>query len=546
MIEQYLIRPSKSRDYESSHTDSWKALSILNIYRFCISGIFMVLVLSDNLVSPLGSTNKTLFLSSTTFYFSASIIAWMFLQLQTSKIVIHMYAFILIDTLAITLLMHASGGTNSGLGILLLITIAGGSIIMTRRPTLLFAAIASISILLEHYLSHIDNMFNTSNFIQPGLLGLAFFSTAGIGNFLAGRIRESEALARRRGVDIANMSQLTEHILERMQTGIIVLDHQNKVRLMNESAWYMIGMPATGRKPDINQISPELNERVILWRESNHISPQVIQLNHHHTEVMPRFAKISQDTDSEGVLIFLEDTAAMAQRAQHLKLASLGRLTASIAHEIRNPLGAISHAGQLLEESENIDDNDKRLISIISTHSQRVNEIVENVMRLSRRDRTKPEILELKNFLEHFNKEFSQLKNMDPTKISLNLDPQNIKICFDESQLRQILSNLYENGIRHKSELNGSDYDLIVYAGITEDFRRPFLDIIDKGEGISPDIAQHIFEPFFTTTNEGTGLGLYLSRELAESNQAHLTYVPVPTGGSCFRLTFQDPRRNIN
>jgi len=546
MIDQYLIRPAQNRDSESSHNDSWKALIILNIYRFCVSGIFLILVLSDHLLSPLGSTNESLFLISSLLYFSASVIAWMFLQRHMSKLMLHMYAFIIIDTLAITVLMHSSGGTNSGLGILLLITIAGGSIVMNRRPALLFAAIASLAILLEHYLFHIDTMFNTSNFIQPGLLGLAYFSTAGIGNFLANRIRESEALARRRGVDIANMSELTEHILERMQTGIIVLDQENKVRLMNESAWYMIGMPSTGKKPAIKQISPELEQLVTQWRDSNDTSPSIIQLNNHHTEVMPRFAKISQNTDSEGVLIFLEDTAAMAQRAQHLKLASLGRLTASIAHEVRNPLGAISHAGQLLEESDNLDENDKRLTAIISTHSNRVNDIIENIMRLSRRDRTNPEIIVLKSFLEHFNTEYCQLKKLAADKISLNLDPEKIKIRFDESQLRQILTNLYDNGIRHKSLINKNNHDLIVYAGITEDFGRPFLDIIDKGEGISTDIAQHIFEPFYTTTSEGTGLGLYLSRELAESNQAHLTYVPVPTGGSCFRVTFQDPRKYIN
>ncbi len=546
MIEQYLIRPTYNRDYESSHSDSWKALSILNLYRFSVSGLFMVLVLSDNLVSPLGSTNQSLFLIATSLYFSASIIAWLFLQLQMSTFVLHMYAFIVIDTISITLLMHASGGTNSGLAILLLITIAGGSIILPRRPALLFAALASLAILLEHYLFHIDNMLDSSNFIQPGLLGLAFFTTAGVGNFLADRIRESEALARRRGVDIANMSELTEHILERMQTGIIVLDAHNKVRLMNESAWYMIGMPSTGKKPKINQISPELDQRVSQWRETNDLLPSVIQLNHQHTEVMPRFAKISQDTDSEGVLIFLEDTAAMAQRAQQLKLASLGRLTASIAHEIRNPLGAISHASQLLEESSNIDVHDKRLISIITSHSNRVNEIIENILRLSRRDRTNPELIVLKSFIEQFNIEFSQLKNIDPSNISLNLDPEDIKIRFDENQFRQILTNLYENGIRHTIDNDHKEFSLIVYAGITEDFKRPFLDVIDKGEGINAEVAQHIFEPFYTTSNEGTGLGLYLSRELAESNQAHLTYVPVATGGSCFRLTFQDPRKHIN
>ncbi|MDH5458801.1 MAG: HAMP domain-containing histidine kinase, partial [Nitrospinota bacterium] len=246
----------------------------------------------------------------------------------------------------------------------------------------------------------------------------------------------------------------------------------------------------------------------------------------------------------QGVLIYLEDTSAMTQQAQQLQLASLGRLTASIAHEIRNPLGAISHAGQLLNESPNLDHHDKRLTQIISDHTQRLNTIVSNIMQISRRNSSYVERFSLKPFIERCIAEYKTGQTITDKAIRVDIHPDDVEVRFDPSHLQQILVNLCDNGLRYSEDRQGQ-VQIELRGGITAEYQRPFLDIIDHGPGIDAHDAPHIFEPFFTTSPTGTGLGLYISRQLAECNQAHLNYIVIPTGGACFRITFQDPRRNI-
>jgi len=255
---------------------------------------------------------------------------------------------------------------------------------------------------------------------------------------------------------------------------------------------------------------------------------------------MPRFAHLGNDQDS-GTLIFLEDMASVAQQAQQLKLASLGRLTASIAHEIRNPLGAISHAGQLLAESTHLDKGEMRLTEIIQEHSRRVNTIIENIMQLNRRDRSNPEEIDLNQWLASFVDDFCLNEDVLVSQIDYSLTDDINIIRFDESQLQQILLNLCQNGLRHGDKSNLPHIRL--QGGISRKSSAPYLEVIDNGKGIDPAIAEHIFEPFFTTAASGSGLGLYISRELCESNQAHLNYIPGSDSGSCFRITFADPRR---
>lgn len=465
------------------------------------------------------------------------------IRTQKPRLDLQVYSNIGIDILVIILLTHASGGISSGLGSLMVLPIACGSILLRGRAALFPASMAAISVLLQQFVSDVGQITKDPLYIQAGILGLTYFATTGLVVLLAGRIRESEALAQKRGVDLANMSQLTEHIIQRMQTGIIVIDTDNRIRLINESAWHMLGMPATSKTPQLGKISPELSRQVMDWKDNPDLLSQVINPTPTHVDIMPRFAQIGNDI-SQGVLIYLEDTSAMTQQAQQLQLASLGRLTASIAHEIRNPLGAISHAGQLLSESPNLDHNDERLTSIIADHTQRLNTIVTNVMQISRRNSSCVERFSLKPFIERCISEFLTGQSVDPTSISIDIVPADVEVRFDPSHLQQILVNLCDNGLRH-SQNSSARTRLILRGGITPEFQRPFLDIFDYGPGIDPEDSPHIFEPFFTTSPIGTGLGLYISRQLAECNQAHLNYVATPTGGACFRITFQDPRRNI-
>ena len=250
-------------------------------------------------------------------------------------------------------------------------------------------------------------------------------------------------------------------------------------------------------------------------------------------ELQVSFIKLKQGADFQ-VLAFIEDIAELRQRAQQLKLASLGRLTASIAHEVRNPLGAINHAGQLLQESASLDDEDKRLTQIINDHSIRVNGIIENVLSISRREQSVPEKIKIYTWLEKFKNELLSKYDLAKRDIKIKEVKRNINVRIDPSQLHQILWNLSENALRYS---NDSPY-LSFICDVDRETERPFIDIIDNGQGIHDDIKEHLFEPFFTTETTGSGLGLYLARELCEANQAILSLQSSSDKGTVFRIMF--------
>ncbi|MEJ2611897.1 MAG: HAMP domain-containing sensor histidine kinase, partial [Candidatus Thiodiazotropha sp.] len=236
------------------------------------------------------------------------------------------------------------------------------------------------------------------------------------------------------------------------------------------------------------------------------------------------------------MLIFLEDTSQITREAQQMKLASLGRLTASIAHEIRNPLGAISHAAQLFHESSNLDKADRRLTEIITTNAARVNQVIENVLQLSRRDPGKPQPIALKSWLRKLVQELVKHHGFTEQEVLIQVEPEGTEVIADPEQLRQIITNLCNNAREH---CNAKPLQLQLLGGMTQEFNHPVLDVVDNGPGIKPNVAKQIFEPFFTTRNNGTGLGLYIAKELSETNRIRLEYIPGPTGGSCFRLHFE-------
>lgn len=525
----------------------WGPLNFLNFYRLLISGLFVTFYFMGNPFPQLASHNINLFYGASGSYFISALIFGLMIRLRTPDFNLQIHAQILSDIVFTTLLMHASGGVQSGLGTLIIISIAGGSIVIRGRHSLLFASVASLAVLFEEFYNNLEGIYLEGSSLQAGILGITFFTTAIITHFVAKHIRESEALALKRGVDLANMSQLTEHIIQRMQTGIMVIDQYHRLRLINESAWHMLGMPSVVNNPYLSALNKDLNTNYNRWLEDNEYSSSPLQLSPEYPSLLPRFAQLSQE-ENPATLIFLEDASAMSREAQQLQLAALGRLTASIAHEIRNPLGAISHAGQLLEESPNLDDADLRLTQIISDHSKRVNTIIENVMQLGRGNQSYPQLVELNNYLENFINDFLTSNQLQRDDFLIQLQQDDIQVRFDTGHLHQILTNLCENGLRHSEgeSLSKQKYKIEFHAGISDNNKRPYLDIIDHGTGIDEETAAHIFEPFYTTAETGTGLGLYISRELAECNQAHLTLLKNINPGSCFRLTFSDPRRQMH
>ena len=515
----------------------WQPLHYFNIYRLLLAGLFLVLVMVGDAPRPLGETNMGLFRGAAVFYllFAASSAVAGHLRKPDfdTQVVLQVY----VDIFTVSLFMHASGGVSSGFGMLLIVAIAGGSMLTRGGVAMLFAATAALAVLGQQYFGWATGLFSTASYAHVGMLAAAFFATAYLAYVSARRIRESEELAAEREVDLANLAQLNEHIIRRMQAGILAIDAGGHIRLMNRSAQQLLGVSRESGGRQLNQVLRGLAELMQEWRNDMSHATHIFRPEGTETKVMASFAAIGAHA-SDGVLVFLEDASGLAQRAQQLKLAGLGRLAASIAHEIRNPLGAISHAGQLLDESSNLDKADRRLTHMILDNAERMNAIIEDVLQLGRGKPAEPESVVLSRWLDGFVADFVTTNVAAKDAIKVQVEPPDLEVRFDPNQLRQVVWNLCENGLRHS---NGEP-SLELRAGLGEKTRRPFLEVQDHGEGIPMEFEEQIFEPFYTTRVDGTGLGLYLARELCEGNQASLNLMPAEVGGR-FRITFSHPSR---
>ncbi|MDX1512896.1 MAG: ATP-binding protein [Gammaproteobacteria bacterium] len=522
---------------DSVQKADWRPLRYFNLYRLILSGLFVVLVFWGVAPLPVGQYDTELFRNTAIAYFFFGLVSSFANHYQYPGFHSQVFIQIFVDIVAITLLMHASGGITSGFGMLLVIAVAGGSVLTQGRIAILFAAMGSIAVLTQQIYVWLESPFPSSDYTQSGILGAVMFATAYIVYLSAGRIRASELLAAKREVDLANLSQLNEHIIHRMQAGILAIDGENRIRLINESAARLLELSddVSGRK--IEQVVPKIAGYLKTWREDRARVSYLFEPQGGHSRLICTFAGIGENAE-DGVLVFLEDAAMLTQQAQQLKLASLGRMAASIAHEIRNPLGAISHAGQLLKESDDLKSGDRRLTEMILENSRRMNAIIENVLQLSRRKPAEPQVLNLRSWLNEFTINFIDSSQIPPDSIRVSVEPGDLQVRADPSQLYQVIWNLCENGIKHG---NGAP-EILLHAGISNGTHRPYLDVRDNGDGISPEVLEQIFEPFYTTREDGSGLGLYIARELCEGNKASLDYVPGEKG-ACFRINFSDPGR---
>ena len=278
---------------------------------------------------------------------------------------------------------------------------------------------------------------------------------------------------------------------------------------------------------------PELAEQFLRWRNSGAHQPQPLKVSETAPQIIANFRALDESGTGDA-LVFIEDYSPVTQQAQSLKLASLGRLTASIAHEIRNPLGAVSHAAQLLQESEQAVEEDKRMAEIIQHHAQRMNAIIESVMQISRRQPPNPQLLSLRGWLQNFVEEY-RYSHEDASDISLEMPERSIEILFDPDHLGRILNNLLDNALRHSriATLKATAELRVNWEQLSQ---RCLIDVIDQGLGVAPSERAKLFEPFYTTVDKGTGLGLYLCKELCEINNATLTYRSSADEQSCFRM----------
>ena len=439
-----------------------------------------------------------------------------------------------IDIAAATLATHALPAAAPGIALMLLFNIGAAALLLPLRYGLSGAAIAALAMLGEFLWTLLRNNTNDRPLAELLMFGVSYLAIAMLTYLLGRQMRDSQALAERRGAQVANLAEINELIIRRMRTGVLLVEEDGRLRLANEAALGLMGELGDGEH-SLAMVAPEISRRLAAWLRDGATDDAPVRLGVDQLEVLPRFARLSAGSDT--TLVFLDDASLLSRRAESMTLATLGRFSASLAHEIRNPLAAISYATQLLQESSRIDDADGRLLEIIHQQCMRTNGIVESVLGLARRERANPEHVDLAQFTRRFVDDYEQMLPPESGKLQAVGDAA-VAALVDPRHLQQVLTVLVANAL-HYGRLPGDParVTLRVHASATA----PQIDVVDRGPGIPDAVATQLFRPFFTTSEHGTGLGLYIARELCRANGASLEYVAVPGGGSCFRLTLPGP-----
>jgi two-component system sensor histidine kinase PilS (NtrC family) len=449
---------------------------------------------------------------------------------------------LLLDLCVAALILRTSSGADTAISMLLLVNVGAAALLLPWRPTAIFASLSAALPVAGYFLQQFGRTSTDSHaehsLAEATMFSISYASVALLTHLLGRQMREQAQLVAQRGADLASLSQLNELIIRRMRIGVLVVDAAGGLQLNNEAAWNLLGQPSPSLR-DLNTLSPALMERLQQWLQGSISATEPLDLGYDNTEVLPRFARLHQGDGL--VLIFLDDAALVSRRAEALTVSSLGRLSASIAHEVRNPLAAISYAAQLLGESPDLHSTDKRLTEIILSHCQRMNGIIENVLSLSRREVSRPEQLELMQWVRQFVDEYKAAHMLDVAQLRAESGTGRLYAIVDPAQLHQAVTVLVQNALDYGRQ-PGQPPTVTLIARQAGEFGPPLIEVTDAGPGIPA--AQHasIFEPFFTTHEHGTGLGLYIARQLCEANQASLEYVAGATSGACFRITLARSR----
>ncbi len=517
-----------SKGYTIPVQQAWFLLKGFYLYRLVLACLFLTIFYSGLGRLIITPADTQLYLYTSYAYFLTALGAWFFIVRRNPDYGVQAQVAIFTDIFLLPILMHASGGISSGLGGLMLVSTAAGGVLIGGRCAMLFAAIASLFIFAEQAYTYRIGDFKSAYYPYAGMLGAGFFTIAFLSYMLAKRAEQTELVTSQQKQTIISLEELNQYIIQNMQAGIIIIDQLQRVTSYNEASPRLLGISSLPET--LPGLSAPLSQAFNRWLE-NPIHSFVIISTLEKTDLQVNFTSLPTQ-HALFFMITLEDVALYNQRVQQSKLASLGQLTANMAHEIRNPLGAISHAGQLLAECPALSPQDLRLTKIIQTHTARMNLIIEDILQLSRRKDSKRERIHLESWLRQYLQIFESANTDRPNQFDLTFAPGLQDALFDSAHLTQILNNLCENALKYGYVENKK-----IQIKATTLFSQPCIDVIDFGKGVPQPAIKHLFEPFFTTSKSGTGLGLYISRELAELNQAVLSYHPLMKEQGCiFRL----------
>ncbi|MDR2508081.1 MAG: PAS domain-containing protein [Candidatus Accumulibacter sp.] len=502
-------------------TAHWKSLRYFLFYRFCIAWILLVFFILQAL--PLSSVfeaqeNLPQCLAIFFYLITASVSIAVFRRSAT-HFNLKLSFYVLVDVIVFSFLIHVGGGLRNALGVIMLASLAGACLVGHGILVLFYASLATVAILLGELIKIAVYGFDIVGLFQSGIFSACFFGVGISSRLIAKRLIENERLAQRQKLALKNQMLVNQRVIEEMHDGILVLSQDGNIKQHNPRAGHLLGL---GDLPvlELRNYAPELAARFFLWRAHPVDKPLLFKAKASGVNFGARF--IPTESSENDVLVFIEDMEHLQEQARQLKLAALGRLTANIAHEIRNPLSAINHAGALLNEKT----PDDRLTRIILDNVRRVERIVSDILELGHRDKISQEALNLRLILPNLVEEYDDGKNGALETVIFEISGI-ATLLFDRVHFHQVMWNLLGNALRYSLKKRGS-VRLIVYDSAKDG--EICLHVRDDGLGIAPGLMEQIFEPFFTTHSKGTGLGLYIARELCEANGARIKLLNTSSG----------------
>jgi two-component system sensor histidine kinase PilS (NtrC family) len=507
-------------------SSNWISIQLLNVYRIGLASIFFSQSFVDQ--SPLLNIVHLALYSWVSLAFLILSLIWILAaKIERRRFEQQVSLQIYSDTFLIILIMHACGGISSGLGMLLIISMGVTSLLGKQSLALIFPSLASLGLLAEYTYSLIYINGYSGNSTQVGILGATLFATAIVTHKLTLGLKSSELLVQQKVRDVALLFALNQEIIENLQAGVIILTKQHLVRHINNTARQMLNTTPGSDLP-LGHSQPKILTALDQWLKSTEpeapFLPSQTGLNNLQISFRLLISK-----GQENIMIFLNDVSSIKTSMQQAKLASLGQLTASIAHEIRNPLGAISHAAELLAENKDLPTAEKRMTEIIYQHTGRINHIIEDILKISRGTPTAMEAIDLKQWLPKFIEVFCLNGESNADCFNLDIHIDDSIILFDNGHLNQVMTNLCSNARTH------GNTDKPTHIKIYQDQRQALnIEIADEGPGIDQFNLDKIFEPFYTTSHQGSGLGLYIVDQLCELNSANIIARKNLYGGTSF------------
>lgn len=512
----------------------WRSLRYFSYYRLVVASLFFTSIKFFGGDLTVGSQSPKLFLWISTTYLVVAAVALIAQTRWRRAFNMQLTLQVTADIALLTILLYASGGVKSGIAMMLLVVLVGAGLVGQGRLVLFYAALATVSLLSEQSYRVLQHGGELGDFFRTGLTSIGFFGSAIAARLLARRVVANEELARKRGVELADQMRISERIIRDMQVGVLVIDASGRVRQSNPQAAFMFGFSSPHHLPVLAAYSPTLAKEYDTRRSFGAESEIMLSVPQTGRTLRARFLPPGEGGN---MLVFLEDAGRLQEQATQIKLAALGRLTANMAHEIRNPLAAISHAAELLDD-EPAGKGVDRLVRIIGDNSQRLNRLVSEVMELGRRDRASPELVDIKKFLLELIDEVSLQDATSQSRVTVSV-PEGFTMCFDRGHLHRVITNLLSNALHYASNQAGA----VSITGERAGGGRSNLHVVDDGAGIDEVARNQVFEPFFTTRAKGTGLGLYIARELCEANGAHLSMLENSPGAhfciSCAALCLE-------